>query len=153
MKGRLEAAVHTRPLRPSALPPLCCPALLHPSGSRRISPLCSAAQLSSQAALPTPCSLSFQPWPLIQVVCDVSGRLESATRENIISLMRRGRYDTHARSRSHTCTHVGHSLNTRAHTRRRGRNLAIIPGGFEDATLYARGKHRTAMSNRKGLVK
>jgi hypothetical protein len=31
--------------------------------------------------------------------------------------------------------------------------LAIIPGGFEDATLYAHGKHRTSMSNRKGLVK
>ena len=64
-----------------------------------------------------------EPSVLFKLVCDVSGRLESATRENIISLMRRGR------------------------------NLAIIPGGFEDATLYARGKHRTAMSNRKGLVK
>lgn len=64
-----------------------------------------------------------EPSVLFKVVCDVSGRLESATRENIISLMRRGR------------------------------NLAIIPGGFEDATLYAHGKHRTSMSNRKGLVK
>ena len=152
MKGRLDdgcAHKASAPLRPSAPLLPCAPAPLWLS-PHFLLVLRRAAIVS--AALPTP-SLSFQPWPLIQVVCDVSGRLESATRENIISLMRRGRYDTHARSRSHTCTHVGHSLNTRAHTRRRGRNLAIIPGGFEDATLYARGKHRTAMSNRKGLVK
>jgi len=49
------------------------------------------------------------------VLCDVSGRLESATKEVICSVMRSGR------------------------------NVAIIPGGFEDATLHTHGKERTAM--------
>lgn len=61
--------------------------------------------------------------PLFKVLCDLSGRLESATRSNIQRLMKQGR------------------------------NLAIIPGGFEDATLHAFGKHRTMMTPRKGLIK
>ena len=44
---------------------------------------------------------------LFKVLCDLSGRLESATKSNIMRLMRSGR------------------------------NVAIIPGGFEDATLHA----------------
>ena len=35
----------------------------------------------------------------------------------------------------------------------RGRNLAIIPGGFEDATIHCYGRDRTFLKNRKGLVK
>jgi len=58
-----------------------------------------------------------------KVLCDVSGRLESATRSNINRLM----------------------------TARR--NIGIIPGGFEDATLMKHGKDRTFMSKRKGLIK
>jgi len=61
--------------------------------------------------------------PLFKVLCDLSGRLESATRGNILKLMGKGR------------------------------NLAIIPGGFEDATLHTRGKERTMMRPRKGLIK
>ena len=34
-----------------------------------------------------------------------------------------------------------------------GRNLAIIPGGFEDATIHCYGRDRTFLKNRKGLVK
>jgi len=63
------------------------------------------------------------PSVFFKVICEVSGRLESATRENICAYMAQGR------------------------------NLAIIPGGFEDATLYCRGKHRTAMKARKGIIK
>ena len=33
-----------------------------------------------------------------------------------------------------------------------GRNIAIIPGGFEDATIYAYGLHRTAIMQRKGFI-
>jgi len=58
-----------------------------------------------------------------KVLCDVSGRLESATKGNIMRLMRDKR------------------------------NLAIIPGGFEDATLMHHGKERTFIKHRKGLVK
>ena len=58
-----------------------------------------------------------------KVFCDLGGRLESATRANIMKLMAAGR------------------------------NLAIIPGGFEDATRHKRGAERTAMSGRKGFVK
>lgn len=61
--------------------------------------------------------------PLFKVLCDLSGRLESATKSNIHRLMKKGR------------------------------NLAIIPGGFEDATLHAYGKDRTMMAPRKGLIK
>jgi len=58
-----------------------------------------------------------------KVLCDVTGRLDSATKENILSFMKQRR------------------------------NIAIIPGGFQDATLYSHGKDRTAMSSRKGLFK
>ena len=34
-----------------------------------------------------------------------------------------------------------------------GQNLALIPGGFEEATLYQPGKHRIFLKNRKGFVK
>ena len=61
--------------------------------------------------------------PLFKVLCDLSGRLESATKSNIQRFMKKGR------------------------------NLAIIPGGFEDATLHEYGKDRTMMSPRKGLIK
>ena len=54
-----------------------------------------------------------------KVLCDVSGRIESATRANIMRFMR-------AR-----------------------RNIAIIPGGFEDATLHKFGAERTMMRPRK----
>ena len=67
---------------------------------------------------------NLREWPtLFKVLCDLSGRLESATKGNICKLMKAGR------------------------------NLAIIPGGFEDATLMVYGKDRTMMSPRKGLVK
>lgn len=58
-----------------------------------------------------------------KVLCDVSGRLESATKQNIMRLMRAKR------------------------------NIGIIPGGFEDATLHEYGKERTNINNRKGLIK
>lgn len=61
--------------------------------------------------------------PLFKILCDLSGRLESATKGTIQKLMARGR------------------------------NLAIIPGGFEDATLTCFDKHRTMLSPRKGLIK
>ena len=61
--------------------------------------------------------------PFFKVLCDLSGRLESATKANIVQLMRRGR------------------------------NMAILPGGFEDATITAFGKDRTVMRARKGLIK
>lgn len=35
----------------------------------------------------------------------------------------------------------------------KGRNLAIIPGGFEDATIHKFGVDRTFLKARKGLVK
>lgn len=67
---------------------------------------------------------ALREWPTpFKVLCDLSGRLESATKSNIVKFMRAGR------------------------------NLAIIPGGFEDATLFVYGKDRTYMSQRKGLVK
>jgi len=36
---------------------------------------------------------------------------------------------------------------------REKRSLAIIPGGFEDATLFCQGKDRTFLATRKGFVK
>lgn len=56
-------------------------------------------------------------------LCDVSGRLESASKRNIVKLMGERR------------------------------NVGIIPGGFQDATLFERGKERTCMRERKGLIK
>jgi hypothetical protein len=32
-------------------------------------------------------------------------------------------------------------------------NIALLPGGFEEATLFKRGKHRLYLSKRKGFVK
>lgn len=64
-----------------------------------------------------------EPSHLFKLLCDASGRLESASRTQMLKYMRLGR------------------------------NVAIIPGGFEDATLYAYGTHRVAMRKRKGLVK
>ena len=58
-----------------------------------------------------------------KVMCDMSGRLESAKKSVFRELM---------------C---------------QGRNLAIIPGGFEDSTIYKWGAERTCLSERKGLVK
>jgi 2-acylglycerol O-acyltransferase 2 len=62
-------------------------------------------------------------FPFFKVLCDLSGRLESATKGNMLRFMAAGR------------------------------NLAIIPGGFEDATIHQMGKHRTAMKKRKGIIK
>ena len=64
-----------------------------------------------------------EPSHLFKLLCDVSGRLESASRKQMLKFMRLGR------------------------------NVAIIPGGFEDATLFEHGKHRVAMKKRKGLIK
>lgn len=61
--------------------------------------------------------------PFFKVLCDLSGRVESATKGTILRFMSEGR------------------------------NLAIIPGGFEDATLNLRGSHRTMMKGRKGIIK
>ncbi|KDO24281.1 hypothetical protein SPRG_09918 [Saprolegnia parasitica CBS 223.65] len=36
---------------------------------------------------------------------------------------------------------------------KRGSNLALIPGGFEEATIYAYGKHRVFLKERKGFIK
>jgi 2-acylglycerol O-acyltransferase 2 len=36
---------------------------------------------------------------------------------------------------------------------KRGTNLAMIPGGFQEATLYERGRHRVYIKDRKGFVK
>ena len=58
-----------------------------------------------------------------KVLCDVSGRLSSATKENINSMMAAKR------------------------------NIGIIPGGFEDATLHKFGCDRTCIMPRKGLIK
>ena len=60
---------------------------------------------------------------IFKAICDLSGRLESSTKKDMLRVMRTGR------------------------------NMAIIPGGFEDATIYAYGAHRTAMRSRKGLIK
>jgi len=60
---------------------------------------------------------------LFKLVCDWSGRIESATRTVISTRMREGR------------------------------NIALLPGGFEDATIFAYGKHRTAISTRTGVIK
>ncbi|TYZ62101.1 hypothetical protein PybrP1_000913 [[Pythium] brassicae (nom. inval.)] len=35
----------------------------------------------------------------------------------------------------------------------RGQNLAFLPGGFEDATLFRRGRHRVFLNNRFGFIK
>lgn len=64
-----------------------------------------------------------EPSHLFKLLCDVSGRIESASRV----VMRR--------------------------YLKAGRNIAIIPGGFEEATLFEYGKHRVAMRHRKGLIK
>ncbi|KAJ8605216.1 hypothetical protein CTAYLR_000456 [Chrysophaeum taylorii] len=44
----------------------------------------------------------------------------------------------------------GQNLEKRMRT---GRNLAIIPGGFEEATICARGQERVFLKRRKGFVK
>ncbi|CAI5741492.1 unnamed protein product [Hyaloperonospora brassicae] len=36
---------------------------------------------------------------------------------------------------------------------RNGQNVCIIPGGFEEATLFERGKHRLFLKNRFGFIK
>jgi hypothetical protein len=61
--------------------------------------------------------------PLFKLFCDVSGRLESADKGTLQRLMRDGR------------------------------NIAIIPGGMEDASLHQFGKERTMLKPRKGLIK
>ncbi len=67
---------------------------------------------------------SLRAWTaFFKVLCDVSGRLESATGAQMERLLSAGR------------------------------NVAIIPGGFEDATLHKYGAERTAMRSRKGIVK
>ena len=58
-----------------------------------------------------------------KVLCDISGRLESASKGSMLPFFKQGR------------------------------NVAIIPGGFEEATLFEHGVHRVAISKRKGLIK
>lgn len=64
-----------------------------------------------------------EPSAIFKVVCDLSGRYQSASKRWMLRYMREGR------------------------------NVAIIPGGAEDATIMEYGKHRTAMKKRKGLIK
>jgi len=64
-----------------------------------------------------------EPCHYFKVLCDLTGRMESATRANMKSLMSAGR------------------------------NVALIPGGFEEATLFEFGAHRVAMRRRKGVIK
>lgn len=121
-----------------ARPPYPSRSVFHPHGILATGFVCNGCwnkhfnQLSAKRDLDEPkatgtiflIARNLREWaPLFKVLCDVSGRLESATKENITSLMSQGR------------------------------NLAIIPGGFEDATLHEYGKNRTCMKPRKGLVK
>ena len=64
-----------------------------------------------------------EPSHLFKWICDVSGRVESASKRNIKKRFAEGR------------------------------NMGIIPGGFEEATIYEHGTHRVAMRRRKGLIK
>jgi len=64
-----------------------------------------------------------EPSAIFKVVCDLSGRYQSASKKWMLQYMAEGR------------------------------NVAIIPGGAEDATIMEYGKHRTAIKKRKGLVK
>ena len=64
-----------------------------------------------------------EPSAIFKVVCDLSGRWASAGKKQLKRYMGAGR------------------------------NIAIIPGGAEDATIMEYGKHRTAIKRRKGLVK
>jgi len=64
-----------------------------------------------------------EPSAIFKVVCDLSGRYQSASKKWMLKYMGEGR------------------------------NVAIIPGGAEDATIMQYGKHRTAIKKRKGLVK
>jgi hypothetical protein len=34
-----------------------------------------------------------------------------------------------------------------------GDNVGLIPGGFQESTIYKRGQHRVYMRNRKGFIK
>jgi hypothetical protein len=34
-----------------------------------------------------------------------------------------------------------------------GINIGLIPGGFQEATIYQRGKHRLFLREKKGFVK
>jgi hypothetical protein len=34
-----------------------------------------------------------------------------------------------------------------------GHNIALLPGGFEEATIYAYGQHRVYIKDRKGFIK
>ena len=34
-----------------------------------------------------------------------------------------------------------------------GKNIALLPGGFEEATLFVQGHHRVYIKNRKGFIK
>jgi hypothetical protein len=35
----------------------------------------------------------------------------------------------------------------------KGNNIALIPGGFQEATLYERGRHKVYIKQRKGFIK
>jgi hypothetical protein len=58
--------------------------------------------------------------PLMKIFADLSGRLEGASKGSIIRLMKGGG------------------------------NIALIPGGFEDATIMRNGINQTVINNRKG---
>ena len=64
-----------------------------------------------------------EPSHFFKIICDLTGRMESSTRHNMKRYMQAGR------------------------------NLAILPGGFEEATLFEYGLHRVAMKKRKGIIK
>lgn len=51
-----------------------------------------------------------------------------------------------------TCFNDVHK-STMVNLMRKGTNVSIIPGGFEEATLYQRGSHRVFLKNRFGFIK
>jgi len=36
---------------------------------------------------------------------------------------------------------------------KKSKNIALLPGGFEEATMFSRSKHRIFIKNRKGFIK
>lgn len=61
--------------------------------------------------------------PFFKLVTKWMGNIQSAAKENVLKLMQTGK------------------------------NIAIIPGGFQDATLMERGVDRIFLKNRKGFIK
>jgi len=61
--------------------------------------------------------------PLFKYFCDCNGWIRAASKENVVEWMSKSK------------------------------NIALLPGGFEEATLYRRGKHRVYIKKRTGFVK